>query len=232
MRAIARSISSGDISTRRRATAVCIGRGFVTPPRLRLRARDYGRRIAQAVVPMPRSRRSRVVQLRLGDRRRAPDVHRGRLAAHRAGVLRDAADEPYLHVGRRVADAARQQRVDRAPERRVEQRHRERAVHDADRVVVLFAGIALEDDATFVGLRDAEVQQVRDRRRRHEAVAHRADRLESGHLAHGGGGSDRIVPRDEALASGLHDARDFGGAARRFPPGGDADGASAAASSR
>ena len=88
------------------------------------------------------------------------------LAAHRPGVFRDAADEAHLHVGRRVTDALRQRRVDRAAHRRVEQRQREAAVHDADRVVVLFAGIAFEHDAAFVDLGDGEVHQPRDRRRR------------------------------------------------------------------
>src|SRR5579885_795853 len=95
-----------------------------------------------------------VVELALGDGGGAADVERDPFAADGAGRGRDAADETDLHVGRRIADAGREQRVDRAAHRGVEDRQREAAVHDADRVVVLLAGIALDDDAAFGDLGD------------------------------------------------------------------------------
>src|SRR5215470_3364552 len=60
------------------------------------------------------------------------------------------AHEIRLRLERGVARARRHLRVDAAAHRRVEQRHGEAAVHDADRVVVLLARRHLEDRVTWL----------------------------------------------------------------------------------
>jgi hypothetical protein len=47
----------------------------------------------------------------------------------------------------------------------------------------------------------AEAEELRDRRRRHAAVADRAQELDAGHGAPGGGERLRVFPRD---AEGAH----------------------------
>ena len=76
---------------------------------------------------------------------------------------------------RGVADAGRKRGVDGAAERRVEQRRGVAAVDDADRVVVLLAGLALEDGPALLDLdRSQKFIDDRDRRRRQLARLDRA----------------------------------------------------------
>ena len=117
----------------------------------------------------------RVRQLPLGGRDPRALVDDDPLAADHAGVGGDRADEVRLHLERRVADASLELRVHRAAHRRVEQRQRDPAVHRADRVVVLRAGLHLEDGSPRLGQDEAKAHQLRDRRRRQLA---RDDRLD------------------------------------------------------
>ena len=114
------------------------------------------------------------------------------LAADHARVGRDRADEVRLHLERRVADALLEQRVHGAAHRRVEQRQRDTAVHRADRVVVLRAGLHLEDGAPGLGQDEAKAHQLGDRRRRQLARDDRLDVLHPGELAPSLGDVTRI----------------------------------------
>ena len=108
-------------------------------------------------------------QVRLRGRLLATAVEDRRLAEDPAGVAGDRAHVLRLQPERGVADAGRQRGVDGAAEGRVEQRRGVAAVDDADRVVVLLPGFALEDDSPLLELDRAQPHRHRDRRRRHLA---------------------------------------------------------------
>ena len=73
--------------------------------------------------------------------------------------------------------------MDRRAHRAVEQRRRETAVNDADRVVVLLAGLGGEDDASLLDLGQREVEQPLDRSGGQLLVADRHEEVEAGHDA-------------------------------------------------
>ena len=117
---------------------------------------------------------SAAVRRRLRGRLAAAAVEDVRLAEDAAGVAGDRAHVLGLEAERGVADAGRQGGVDGAAEGRVEQGRGVAAVDDADRVVVLLARLALEDDAALLELDRAQPHRHRDRRRRHLAGDDRA----------------------------------------------------------
>ena len=142
-------------------------------------------------------------QLRLRGRLFAAAVEDARLAQHAAGVAGDRPHELGLEAERGVGDAGRQGRVDGAAEGRVEQGRRVAAVDDADRVVVLLPGLALEDDAALLELDRAQPHRHRDRRRRQLAGDDRAHVLHAGHRRPGRRGRHRVLPDQGAAARGL-----------------------------
>ena len=142
-------------------------------------------------------------QRRLRGRLFAPPVEDVRLAEDPAGVAGDRAHVLRLEAERRVADPGRERGVDGAAESRVEQGRRVAAVDDADRVVVLLAGLALEDGSALGDLDRAHPHHDRDRRRRDPGLDHRGHVLDAGHRRPGGGGRHRVLPDQRAAAAGL-----------------------------
>ena len=72
--------------------------------------------------------------------------------------------------------------MNRAAHRRVEQGHRDAAMNRADRVVVLRAGLELEDRMPELDLGAAKAHQLGDRRRRQLAREDRSNRVEAREL--------------------------------------------------
>jgi hypothetical protein len=141
----------------------------------------------------------------LGGGKRAPAMDDLAGALDPPGVTRDRADEADLQVGRRVAGAGRQRRVDGATGGGVDQRRGEAAVDHADRVVMLIAGNRGEDDVSGLDLDELEAEQRGDRRRRELAGDHSAHRGQAVELRKAEGGLDRIVVdrRHAASRSGV-----------------------------
>src|SRR5690242_8953282 len=71
------------------------------------------------------------------------------LRPHTTGVERDRPHEVRLQLEGRVALADAKRRLHCAAHRRVEERHRVSAMHDADRVVEVLGGLAFEDRSTL-----------------------------------------------------------------------------------
>jgi hypothetical protein len=117
----------------------------------------------------------------------------------------------HLERQRRVADSGGQRSVDRAAERRVEQGRRVAAVDDADRVVVLLAGLALEHGAARLDLDRLHPHQHGDRRGRQLAGGDRLHVPEPGHAGAAGRDWDGVLPGQLAPPKRL---RRLGGAHR------------------
>ena len=78
-------------------------------------------------------------------------------AAHEADVRRESAREVDFQFERGEAPARRRRRVDRAAERRVEERRREAAVRDAGAVVKALVDTRREDNAAVLDLDEGMV---------------------------------------------------------------------------
>src|SRR5215210_4427824 len=142
-------------------------------------------------------------QLRLGDRVPPTPVDDHRLGADLARVPRDRPQVLDLERLAGVADSRRERGVDRAAERGVEDGRGITAVDHPDRVVMLLAGLALEDRPPLLQLCDREVHDHRDRRRRYLTRLDRADVVEPRHLGPDGGARYRVVPGDGPAPQGL-----------------------------
>ena len=90
----------------------------------------------QVVVPCASRLPARVADVAFGGRGRAAAMDQPAGRADRPGILGDRAHEIHLHLERGVAFALGQRGVDAAAEAGVEQRHREPAMHRAERIVV------------------------------------------------------------------------------------------------
>src|SRR5712692_3069169 len=136
----------------------------------------------------------------------AAAVDDGTLTPHATSIHRDRPDKVGLDLERRVALAGRQGGVDGAAHRRIEQRHCETSVHDADRVVQELARLAHEHGFALFDMLAGESHGDGDWRSRQAAREHVLHQLETAATGRGLQDFGRVLPGDRArtLLLGLH----------------------------
>ena len=98
--------------------------------------------------------------------------------AHQPGILGDRTHQVHLHLERGVNLALRERGLDRAGHARIHQRHREAAMHNADRIVVLERRQAFENRLAFFDMHEIEAERLGDRRRGQRSVRDRLQKAE------------------------------------------------------
>src|SRR5438132_12347812 len=145
-------------------------------------------------------------QFAYSGRDRAAAVDHDTFAADPSCVNRDGPDEVGLHLECGVALPDLERRVDSASHRRIQQRHREPSVHDADRVVQVLRRLALEDGLALFEMDAFDAHRFGDRRRRKPALESVPQRLEAALAGRGLGDEQWVRPGDRpaALRFGVH----------------------------
>ena len=115
--------------------------------------------------------------MRLGEADAASELERAPGHLERAAARPDRLEEAHLDLDRGVADTGRQERLDRAAGRGVEDRAEPPAVDGSDRVVDRLVGLAPEDRRPVAGRDEVEPEQLRDRRRRQAPLDDRREEV-------------------------------------------------------
>src|SRR5438105_13100689 len=103
---------------------------------------------------------------RLRDSYAFADMNGFALGPHRPHFVVQRSDKVYFKLQRRVSNALRQRRMDRASERGIEQRAEVAAVHAAERIVVALVRGALKYDTSWFGGDGNKAKRLPDGRRR------------------------------------------------------------------
>jgi hypothetical protein len=122
-----------------------------------------------------------------------------------SGVFGDRTEKPCMHINRCTDCARGKCRVYRASKCTVEHRHCVAAMHDAKRIIVLFAGLAFDYNAPIANVDEAEIHEHQERRRRERTRQNCGEHFKSTQSLSQGQAGERVFPLNGALTSIMMD---------------------------